>query len=112
MSPSVLLLVNLMASVLALVGSQSNNAVSRRICELEEMYNGRWVYRNESTARKSFRCCSGEYNDYQDPTLIGFCSANESLLVSGRACYCGTCIIPPTHCILITTLRFLLVLAY
>jgi hypothetical protein len=86
----VALIAALLLCLLVLAGSQTSGSGSgaQQVCKVEEMSKGRWVYRNDSTLQKSFRCCSGEYNDYQDSSLVGFCSANESLLVSGRACYC------------------------
>ena len=60
------------------------------ICHYDEMGEaaGRWVYTNDTTMQKSFRCCGGDGNDWQDPTLVDFCRNNETLLTSGRGCFC------------------------
>ena len=61
---------------------------TNRICNYDEMNIGQWIYRNDSNLTKSFRCCGGDGNDWQDPSLAGYCFANETLIASGRACYC------------------------
>ena len=66
----------------------SSVANQTRICEYNEMGGkaGQWVYRNGSS--KSFRCCGGDGNDWQDPSLVNFCHANSTLMTSGRGCFC------------------------
>ena len=68
--------------------SATMSSVETHICQYDEMSSGRWIYMNDSSSRKSFRCCGGDGNDWKDPSLAGFCNANETLLTSGRGCFC------------------------